>query len=334
MSFRVVLYTRTDCKLCDDAKTDLTALKKEISFDLVEVDIDSDPDLQAEYGHRVPVIQSGPFTLDPPFDRRKLKMTLGAARDSQNQKLEDHGEAYREKLRRRQTMSGGDRLSYFIAKYYLWMLNIFLVIYVGLPFLAPVLLKAGFDGAARPIYSVYGATCHKLAFRSWFLFGEQAAYPRESAGVEGLATYGEVTGFDEADLWTARAFNGNEQLGYKVSLCERDIAIYAAMLIFGLMYAVSKERIPALPWYIWLFFGIGPIGLDGFSQLLSQVPRFFELIPYRESTPFLRTLTGALFGFTTAWFGFPVVRETMEETRKMLAGKRARAESHRAKAGK
>lgn len=334
MSFRVVLYTRNDCKLCDDAKADLAALKKEFSFDLVEVDVDSDPDLQADYGHRIPVIQASPFTLEPPFDRRKLKMTLGAARDSQNQKLEDLGDAYQEKLRRRQTMSGGDRLSYFIAKNYLWMLNIFLVIYVGLPFLAPVLLKAGFEGAARPIYSVYGATCHKLAFRSWFLFGEQTAYPREAAGVEGLVTYGEATGYDENDLWTARAFNGNEQLGYKVSLCERDIAIYAAMLLFGVMYAVSKERIPALPWYVWLFVGIGPIGLDGFSQLLGQMGGFFDFIPYRESTPFLRTLTGGLFGFATAWFGFPVVQETMEETRKMLAGKRARAGNRRPKAGK
>ncbi len=36
------------------------------------------------------------------------------------------------------------------------------------------------------------------------------------------------------------------------------------------------------------------------------------------------TLTGALFGFTTAWFGFPILDETFEDTRKMLAGKRAR----------
>lgn len=333
MTFQVVLYTRNDCKLCDDAKADLQALHKELPFDLVEVDIDSDPDLKTDYGDRIPVVQAGPFTLEPPFDRRKLRMTLGAARDSQNQKLEDLGDAYERKLRRKQTMSGGDRLSYFIAKNYLWLLNVLLFIYVGLPFLAPVLMKAGFEGAARPIYSVYGVTCHKLAFRSWFLFGEQTAYPRAAAGVDGLVTYGEATGYDENDLWTARAFNGNEKLGYKVSLCERDVAIYAAMLLFGLLYALSKERIPSLPWYVWLVIGIGPIGLDGFSQLLSQIGGYFDFIPYRESTPFLRTLTGGLFGFTTAWFGFPVVRETMEDTRKLLANKRARAVGQRAQVG-
>jgi hypothetical protein len=36
-------------------------------------------------------------------------------------------------------------------------------------------------------------------------------------------------------------------------------------------------------------------------------------------------LTGGLFGLTTAWFGFPVIEETMEETRQILAAKRARA---------
>lgn len=327
MSFQVILYTKADCKLCDEAKTDLTALKREIAHELVEVDIESDPDLQAEYGHRVPVVQAGPFTLEPPFDRRKLKMTLGAGRDSQNQRLEDQGEYYEEKLHRKNTLTGADRSIYFFAKNYLWFINILLLIYVGLPFLAPVLMKAGNTRAAQPIYSIYGAACHKLAFRSWFLFGDQAAYPREAAGVSGLSTYGEVTGFDEENLWTARAFNGNEQIGYKVSLCQRDIAIYAAMFLFGVAYALSKQRIPALAWYLWLVVGIGPIGLDGFSQLLSQFGGYFEFIPYRESTPLLRTLTGALFGLMTAWFGFPVFKETMDDTRKMLASKRARVES-------
>jgi uncharacterized membrane protein len=62
-----------------------------------------------------------------------------------------------------------------------------------------------------------------------------------------------------------------------------------------------------------------PIGLDGFSQLLSQPPLNF--FPYRESTPFFRSLTGFLFGFTTAWFGYPMVEESMAEARQVLAAK-------------
>jgi hypothetical protein len=73
----------------------------------------------------------------------------------------------------------------------------------------------------------------------------------------------------------------------------------------------------------WVLIGFGPIGLDGFSQLFSQMdwPWLASLIPYRESTPFLRVLTGALFGFTTAWFSFPFMEESMAETRQFFIKK-------------
>ena len=45
------------------------------------------------------------------------------------------------------------------------------------------------------------------------------------------------------------------------------------------------------------------------------------LLPYRESTPYLRVLTGGLFGFLTAWFGYPVVEETMAATREIMTAK-------------
>jgi hypothetical protein len=39
----------------------------------------------------------------------------------------------------------------------------------------------------------------------------------------------------------------------------------------------------------------------------------------------LRVLTGFLFGFTTAWFGYPIVEESMREMRNMYETKRKRA---------
>jgi uncharacterized membrane protein len=45
------------------------------------------------------------------------------------------------------------------------------------------------------------------------------------------------------------------------------------------------------------------------------------ILPYRESTPFLRVLTGFLFGFGTAWFAFPTIEESMRETRKLFIKK-------------
>jgi uncharacterized membrane protein len=129
------------------------------------------------------------------------------------------------------------------------------------------------------------------------------------------------------NLFAARSFVGNELVGYKVALCERDIAIYGGILIFGLLFSLSGLRLPSLPWYLWIVIGILPIALDGFSQLLSQPPLSF--LPYRESTPALRVLTGFLFGFTTAWFGYPVVEESMREMRKMYESKRKRIQQAR-----
>ncbi|MBW8011453.1 MAG: DUF2085 domain-containing protein [Chloroflexi bacterium] len=320
---QITFYTRKDCKLCDQAVEHLEALQEDFPHKITFVDIDEEDDLKEAYQEKIPVLVVGPFTLEAPFDRKKMRVTLGAAQDSSAGKQKYEGEKYRKQQERKQHLSTGDRISYWFSRNYLKALNGFIFLYVGLPFLAPILMNAGLTGMARPIYSIYGAACHQLAFRSWFLFGEQEAYPRLAAGVEGLTTYGDATGLSEENLWEARNYIGNEQLGYKVAFCERDVAIWGAMLLFGLIYAYSKRRIPPLPWYVWFIIGIGPIGLDGFSQLLSQLPNF-SLWEYRESTPFLRTLTGGIFGFTTAWFGFPLVEETMLETRTSLAAKIAR----------
>ena len=118
MTFQVILYTRTNCKLCDQAKEDLVSLQRDIPHELIEVDIDNNHELKAIYGERVPVIQSGPFTLEAPFDRQKLRMTLGAARDNQRQRLTYEGETYEKKVQKRQAMSSGDKFSYFMSKPY------------------------------------------------------------------------------------------------------------------------------------------------------------------------------------------------------------------------
>jgi uncharacterized membrane protein len=68
--------------------------------------------------------------------------------------------------------------------------------------------------------------------------------------------------------------------------------------------------------------GLVPIAIDGVSQLpglASNLPPWF----LRESTPLLRTITGTLFGFTTAWYLFPLIEESMNETRMVLEEKRA-----------
>jgi uncharacterized membrane protein len=188
-------------------------------------------------------------------------------------------------------------------------------------------MKADKPRAANIIYTAYSPLCHQLAFRSFFLYGPQIYYPRKAAGLAGVETFGQATGIDENDLLAARQYRGDPQVGYKVAFCERDVAIYSGMLLFVLIFAATGKRLMPLPVIWWVLVGILPIALDGFSQLFSQIglPALAAILPYRESTPFLRVLTGLLFGFTTAWFGVPYIEESMRETRRVLSRKFAAA---------
>jgi uncharacterized membrane protein len=253
-----------------------------------------------------------------------MEISLRAVQQSSEQeaKLDKAIEEGRLKIPVHWTRSDG--VSLWLSRHYLAVFNAIVFIYLLVPFLAPILMKIGADAPAGVIYKAYGFVCHQLAFRSWFLFGEQAVYPRPEASLTGLVSFQQATGIDGKDLLAARAFIGNAQLGYKVALCERDVAIYGGILLFGILFALLKRKIKPIHWTMWIIFGILPIAIDGVSQLISQPPLGF--IPFRESTPFLRTLTGFLFGFLTAWFGYPYVEASMRENRQFLEGKSAQAE--------
>ncbi|CAJ0689539.1 hypothetical protein LMG19089_00513 [Ralstonia edaphis] len=67
----LTLYGRTYCHLCDDMKNALEPLRRGFSFVLHEVDVDSDPALEARFDELVPVLMTGaPAT--PPEDAREL----------------------------------------------------------------------------------------------------------------------------------------------------------------------------------------------------------------------------------------------------------------------
>lgn len=211
-------------------------------------------------------------------------------------------------------ISLSNKVGLWLKLHYLGLINFALAIYIILPLLAPVLMKTGQTGSANVIYRLYKPLCHQLAYRSFFLFGEQAAYPRELAGVEGLFTYEAATGLNGEDMAAASAFRGDEQLGYKIALCQRDLAIYASLLLFGLVFALTGRKLKPLPWLAWIILALGPMGLDGLSQLISQmdIPTL-SWFAMRESTPFLRVITGAMFGWFTAWFGLPSIEEIINE---------------------
>jgi glutaredoxin len=53
----VVLYTRSGCCLCDDAKEALRLARAQVQFTVREVDIDSDPALYEAHRFDIPVIE-------------------------------------------------------------------------------------------------------------------------------------------------------------------------------------------------------------------------------------------------------------------------------------
>ncbi len=324
----VTLYSKQNCHLCEDVKADLAALREQFPHKLVEVDITSDPALLKKYKEEIPVIEVGPYIAKAPLPRQKLQMYLGAAIDRKNQLEKIHGtEASLSK-----PINAGDKISYWISRNYLLILNVFMLLYVGLPFLAPTLMKAGLETPARALYTIYKPLCHQFGFRSFFLFGEQAFYPLEEAGIQGVKTFEEVTQIPNLNdpysptRFQAREFIGDETIGYKIALCERDVAIYAAILAFGIIFSITGRKLKSLHWMLWLLVGVAPVGLDGFSQLFSQFNWEWlnALLPYRESTPYLRVLTGGLFGFMTAWFAYPNIEDSMRETREYYTKKFAK----------
>lgn len=331
----VTLYTRKNDASSEQARKDLTSLEEQYPHRLVEVDVDSDPAIQKKYGDQVPVVEVGPYSLPSPFDKQKLMMTLGAAGDRRGQLDKLGREDHYDRLERGAKISAADRVMYWISRHYLAVLNITMFLYFGLPILAPVLMNAGATIPARVIYTVYKPLCHQFGFRSFFLFGEQYAYPLEEAHVDGLITFEEATGFTDLHnpagfgRFEAREFTGNQTMGFKMALCERDMAIYSSMFLFGILYAATGRKIKPLHWMLWILIGMGPIGLDGFSQLFSQMDWAWlsPYLPYRESIPLFRVLTGALFGFATAWFAYPSIEESMSETRQFFFKKFASIEN-------
>lgn len=190
----------------------------------------------------------------------------------------------------------GDRIVMFIARHWLALANLALLLFVSIPFLAPVFMRAGMTGPARVVYTVYLPLCHQLPDRSYFLFGQQTVYTLEELEAAGV--------LEDTSILQRRRYIGDETLGYKVAICQRDIAIYGSMFIGGLIFALlrRRRRIPKLPIKVYLLC-LAPIAIDGVSQLVGL----------RTSNWVLRTLTGALFGLATVRLVYPYIQESMDD---------------------
>jgi uncharacterized membrane protein len=169
--------------------------------------------------------------------------------------------------------------------------------FLALPIAAPILAMRGQDRAAGWIYAAYRLTCHQLPHHSWFLGGARWQYTwSEVQPATGLA-------LDAASLAFHHPIR-DSVLGYQLAFCQRDLAIWSALFFTSLLLLTlrKRRRISALR-LRWYLLALVPMAVDGLSQLVGL----------RESTPLLRSITGAIFGAATAWLVVPLLEEGFQE---------------------
>jgi len=218
------------------------------------------------------------------------------------------------------------RISSFV--YYNWLVifGVVLIIFIGLPFLAPVLMNLKLVNLAQIIYSIYSFLCHQLPQRSFFIFGKQFTYS---------LTEIKSVWFDTNNPLILRRFIGTPDMGWKVALSDRMVSMYMGTLLFTWFWRLSKNHIRPLSWQALIFLSF-PIAIDGFTHMFSD---FAGLgLGFRDSNRWLaaitdnafsstfytgdgwgsfnsimRLMTGFLFGVGIVWFVTPHINELFKE---------------------
>ena len=175
-----------------------------------------------------------------------------------------------------------------IAKHWLLIANTALGLVALVPVAAPALMASGQARLGQLLYALYWLLCHQLPERSFFLFGPQLAYTLQE--LERLLG-------TEVPL----RYIGNPAIGYKVAVCQRDLATYAAMWLAGLAFIPLRQRLRPLSFKLFALLCL-PLAMDGFGQLFGLW----------DSTPWRRVVTGALFGVACIWISYPHIEAGMK----------------------
>lgn len=185
-----------------------------------------------------------------------------------------------------------ERALLWAVRRWVWFVNGVLFFYVAFAVLAPVFMAIGWTWLGQAIYYLYVPFCHQLPERSYFLFGERLVY-----------TLNDLRPWLSGEGPVARKFFwGSPELGYKMAFCQRDLALYGSMWAAGVLYALTGRRWRPLGWK-WFGLLLLPIALDGGTQLVML----------RESTWWLRTVTGVLMGVAVVWALYPRVEKSLAE---------------------
>lgn len=171
-----------------------------------------------------------------------------------------------------------------------WISNhwfeVFLIVYgiwIWLPFLAPVFMNLGWEGAGKAIYFIYSLFCHQLPERSFFFFGEKTMY-----------TLSEIQAVwqDTVNPMILRQFIGNPEMGWKVAWSDRMISFYSSVWLLALLWYPLRRKVKPLSWWAFALLLL-PMFVDGSTHAVSDLAGIG--LGFRDSNLWLATLTNNSF---------------------------------------
>jgi uncharacterized membrane protein len=234
--------------------------------------------------------------------------------------------SYPSSIPRTRQLSSGRRIAHWFARHWFASIMGALLLWTGLPFVAPLAMHWGWTGLATAIYSVYSFQCHQLPERSFFLFGSKSMYSLAEIQAAWVNTNNPLV---------LRQFIGNPEMGWKVAWSDRMVAMFTSIPVLAMVYYPFRRRIRPLP--IWAFvLMLVPVGVDGVTHMLSDATAVANGSGFRDANLWLagltrntmpewfyvgnalgsfnswmRILSGVLFALGLVWLSFPYLRAAM-----------------------
>ena len=223
------------------------------------------------------------------------------------------------------TANTSSRINRWFENHWLLTFNAGWGIFVILPWLAPIFMVLGLTWPGRAIYFIYNFFCHQLPERSWFLFGPSFSYSQVQ-----IAEAMNLRVVDISSELVRRHFIGTAAMGWKVAWSDRMVSMYTTIFLFGLVYALLRNRSNKIKGISWWLFGllILPLALDGTTHLINDAlrldfrqtnewaviltnntfsPEFYVDDRFGSLNSILRILTGILFGYGVVAFLWPIM---------------------------
>ncbi len=216
-----------------------------------------------------------------------------------------------------------NRQTAWFARHWLIVVNIFTGIFVGLPYLAPVLMRYGYNAPAHVIYTAYKLTCHQLPSRSYFILGHQAAFCHRDTAIWGAFFIGGLVFRPGRNRLRALPFHwwilalipigldgGTQLVGplYE-ALPAWALTGFAVAVWLGLTAVMVSKGVKHRQYY--LFVICFPLAMY-----------YVQITGTRLSNWQLRSITGAIFGLANAWLMYPMFEEAFGDLRREMDIKR------------